>query len=74
MIDLTCLLTFRREDFTPLVSNRFSLQLHSSLDCAWWLDVLDLVPHALETPIFADFVYVKFDVVVEVVFCFESLI
>ena len=52
--------SLRIENLGSLDSLWLGLELHTPFDLCWWLDVLDFVPHAIDSPFLASLVKTQF--------------
>ena len=52
ILDLFARYTLRAQNLGPFNSFNFSLELHTSLNLLWRLDILDLISHAVDSPFF----------------------
>ena len=74
LVDFTFTLSLRVKDFTTLDTLALSLQFHAAFDLLGRLDVLDLVAHAVDSPLAARFVQSLLHFVVQVFTLLERAI
>lgn len=71
-IDFALHFSFGLKNFGPFDSFTFGLELHASSNLVGWLDVFDLVPHAVDAPLDTGCVESNLDVGVQTIPLFES--